>query len=87
MTTDLHLNGALGKNMMPLFPALTGAGNLQTPNVALQEFPAAGEARGRDQAPVPRQPDACSAIKTGFQIKDGRLVAQPFDVKLGRDHA
>ena len=39
VTTDLHLNGALGKNMMPLFPGLTGGGNLQTSNVALQNFP------------------------------------------------
>ena len=40
MTTDLHLNGALGKNMMPLFPALSGGGTLQTSSVALQDFPA-----------------------------------------------
>ena len=30
VNTDLHLNGALGKNMMPLFSALTGKGTLQT---------------------------------------------------------
>ena len=35
VTTDLHVNGALGKNMMPLFPALSGGGNLQTSNLDL----------------------------------------------------
>ena len=37
--TDFNLNGGLGKNMMPLFPALTGRAALQTSNVALHDFP------------------------------------------------
>ena len=34
------VNGALGKNMMPLFPALSGKGSLQTSEVVLKDFPA-----------------------------------------------
>ena len=30
MSTELHLNGALGKNMLPLFPGLTGKGLFET---------------------------------------------------------
>src|SRR6185503_3511796 len=33
VTTDLHLNGGLSKNMMPIFSALSGRGTLQTNNV------------------------------------------------------
>src|SRR5215210_7125513 len=40
MSTQLNLNGALGKNMMPLFQGLTGKGALQTANIALHAFPA-----------------------------------------------
>ena len=30
VSTDLRVNGALGKNMLPLFPGLSGGGTLQT---------------------------------------------------------
>ena len=39
VNTDINLSGALGKNMMPLFSALTGKGILQSQNVALRNFP------------------------------------------------
>ena len=39
VTTDLHLNGALGKNMMPLFPGLAGTARFRPSNVALKTFP------------------------------------------------
>ena len=39
VTTDLRVNGALGKNMMPLFPGLSGGGTLQTSQLVLKNFP------------------------------------------------
>ena len=57
VTTDFRLNGALGKDMMPLFPGLTGAGKLADLAGGAAELPADGQGRGRDQAQLPRQPD------------------------------
>ena len=82
VTTDLHLNGGLGKNMMPLFSALTGKGTLQTSNVALHDFPAMNKLVDVTKLQILNNP-TMEAIKTAFQIKEGRLVLQPFDVKLG----
>jgi hypothetical protein len=82
VTTDLHLNGGLGKNMMPIFSALTGRGTLQTSNVALHDFPAMEKLVDVTKLQILNNP-TMEAIKTAFQIKEGRLVLQPFDVKLG----
>ncbi|HMH56258.1 MAG TPA: AsmA-like C-terminal region-containing protein, partial [Gemmatimonadales bacterium] len=82
VTTDLHLNGGLGKNMMPLFSALSGRGTLQTSNVALHDFPAMEKLVDVTKLQILNNP-TMEAIKTAFQIKEGRLVLQPFDVKLG----
>jgi hypothetical protein len=82
VTTDLHLNGGLGKNMMPLFSALSGRGTLQTSNVALHDFPAMSKIVDVTKLQILNNP-TMQAIKTAFQIKEGRLVLPPFDVKLG----
>ncbi len=85
VTTDMHLNGPLGKNMMPLFSALTGRGTLQTSNVALHDFPAMNKIVDVTKLQILNNP-TMEAIKTAFKIKEGRLFLQPFDVKLGGDH-
>lgn len=82
VTTDVNLSGALGKNMMPLFNALTGKGTFQTSNVALQNFPAMEKIVDVTKLQILNNP-TMQAIKTAFQIKEGRLVLAPFDVKLG----
>jgi hypothetical protein len=82
VTTDLHLNGGLGKNMMPIFSALSGRGTLQTNNVALHDFPAMEKLVDVTKLKILNNP-TMEAIKTAFQIKEGRLLLQPFDVKLG----
>ncbi|HEU5303515.1 MAG TPA: AsmA-like C-terminal region-containing protein [Gemmatimonadales bacterium] len=82
VTTDMHLNGGLGKNMMPLFNALSGRGTLQTSNVALHDFPGMNKIVDVTKLQILNNP-TMQAIKTAFQIKEGRLVLQPFDVKLG----
>jgi hypothetical protein len=82
VTTDLNLSGGLGKNMLPIFSALSGKGTLQTSNVALQNFPAMEKIVDVTKLGILDNP-TMQAIKTAFQIKEGRLVLQPFDVKLG----
>jgi hypothetical protein len=82
VTTDIHLSGPLGKNMMPLFTALSGRGTLQTSNVALRNFPAMEKLVDATKLQILNNP-TMQALKAAFQIKEGRLVMQPFDVKLG----
>jgi hypothetical protein len=81
-STDLHLNGALGKNMLPLFPALSGKGSLQTSEVVLKDFPALEKVVDVTKLRFLDNP-ALDALRAAFQIRDGRLFVQPFDVKLG----
>jgi hypothetical protein len=82
VTTDVNLSGALGKDMMPLFNALTGKGTFQTSNVALQNFPAMEKIVDVTKLGILNNP-TMQRINAAFQIKEGRLVLQPFDVKLG----
>jgi hypothetical protein len=82
VTTDFRLNGALGKNMMPLFPGLTGAGKLQTSQVALQNFPPLDKVVDVTKLNFLDDP-TLNAIKAAFKIRDGRLSVDPFDVNLG----
>ena len=81
MSTDLHVNGALGKNMMPLFPALTGGGNVQTSNLDLKNFPPLEKAVQLTKLQFLDNP-GLDALRAAFQIKEGRLFVQPFSVKL-----
>ena len=82
VTTDLKLSGALGKDMMPLFNALTGKGTFQTSNVALQNFPAMEKIVDVTKLRILENP-TMQAINTAFRIEEGRLVLQPFNVKVG----
>jgi hypothetical protein len=82
VTTDVNLSGALGKNMMPLFNALSGKGTFQTSNVALRDFPGMNKIVDVTKLQILRNP-TMESIRTAFQVKDGRLAVQPFNVKLG----
>ncbi len=81
VTTDVKLNGALGKDMMPVFSALTGRGTLQTSNVALRNFPGMEKIVDVTKLQILENP-TMQAIRTAFQIEDGRLALPPFDVKV-----
>jgi len=82
MSTQLNLNGALGKNMMPLFQGLTRKGALQTANIALHDFPAMEKLVDVTKLQILNNP-TMQAVRTGFQIHDGRLSVNPFPVKIG----
>jgi hypothetical protein len=82
VSTQLNLNGALGKNMLPLFQGLTGKGALQTANVALHDFPAMEKLVEITKLKILNNP-TMQAIRTGFQIQKGRLSVNPFKVNVG----
>ena len=81
-STDLKLNGALGKDMMPLFDVLSGAGSLQTSRLVLENFPALEKMVDLTKLQFLDNP-ALVALRTAFQIRDGRLHVEPFAVNLG----
>jgi AsmA-like protein len=82
VTTDVHLSGALGKNMRPVFPSLGGRGTLQTSQVALHNFPPMNKIVEVTKLQFLNNP-TLQAIKAAFQVQQGRLMVQPFDLKLG----
>ena len=81
-STDLHLTGGLGKDMMPLFDQLTGSGALATSQVAIKDFPALDKMASLTKLSLLDDP-TMRAIRSQFQISDGRLRLQPFTVALG----
>src|SRR5262249_44291616 len=79
---DLKLTGALGKNMTPLFPGLSGGGKVQTSNLDLKDFPPLQKVVDVTKLQFLDNP-GLNALRAAFQIKEGRLFVQPFDVKIG----
>ncbi|HEY7479536.1 MAG TPA: AsmA-like C-terminal region-containing protein [Gemmatimonadales bacterium] len=82
-STDLRIDGALGKNMMPLFQGLDGRGSLQTTQLAIKDFPPLEKVVDVTKLQFLEDP-ALRAIRTAFQIRDGRLHVNPFAVNLGK---
>jgi hypothetical protein len=83
MSTDLRVTGALAKNMMPLFPGLSGGGTVQTTNLDLKDFPPLEKVVDVTKLKLLDNP-GLDAIRAAFQIREGRLFVQPFEVKLGQ---
>jgi hypothetical protein len=81
VTTNVHLTGALGKNMMPAFPSLDGAGTLETSELAVRDFPALTKLAQATKLDILNNP-TLEALRAAFTIDNGRLTVQPFDVKV-----
>jgi vacuolar-type H+-ATPase subunit H len=82
-SANLKMNGALGKDMMPLFDVLNGRGTLQTSSLAIQGFPAMDKLADALKMQQLRNP-SLEDIRSSIDIKDGRLFVSPFDVRLGK---
>lgn len=81
VTTDVHLAGALGKNMMPVFPSLGGAGTVETSQLAVRDFPALTKLAQATKLDILNNP-TLQALRAAFTIDTGRLTVKPFDVKV-----
>jgi uncharacterized protein involved in outer membrane biogenesis len=81
-STDLKVHGALGKDMMPLFDGLDGRGSLQTSQLVLEDFPALEKIVDVTKLEFLDNP-TMRALRTAFQIRDGRLHVEPFAVNIG----
>jgi hypothetical protein len=82
-STDLKLSGALGKDMMPLFSSLAGQGSLQTSQLQINDFPPLDKVANLTKLSLLDDP-ALVAVRSKFDIRDGRLHVQPFTVGLGQ---
>jgi len=77
VTTDVHLAGAFGKDMMPVFPTLSGAGTLETSALALRGFPVLTTAAAVTKIDALANP-TLQPLHAAFRIDHGRLTVQPF---------
>jgi hypothetical protein len=82
VNTDLHLNGALDKNMMPLLPTLNGDGTFATSQLAMHDFPVMQKLADATKLQFLKDP-TLQPLEASFLIQNGRVVVKPFDVKVG----
>ena len=83
VSTDLHLAGALGKDMMPLFNVLDGKGALKTSDLVIQGLPLLGKIADAIKLEQLRNP-TLDSLRASVQIKAGRVQVNPFTVRAGR---
>jgi uncharacterized protein involved in outer membrane biogenesis len=83
VSTDLHMSGALGKNMMPLFNVLDGKGALHTSEVMLQGLPLLGKLADAVKLNQLRSP-TLDSLRASIEIRDGRVFLKPTAVRVGK---
>ena len=81
-STDVKVSGALGTDMMPVYEALAGQGSLQTSQLVIRDFPALERLADVTKLDFLSDP-AFQALRSRFQIREGRLHVEPFTVPLG----
>ena len=83
VSASVKLGGALGQNMVPAFDALSGRGSFETGRVMLQSAPVLAKVADALSLEQVRNP-ALEAVRSSFEIIDGRLHVKPFNVRMGR---
>lgn len=81
-STDLRINGPLGKDMMPLLQAVSGSGTLQTSQMLIQDFPVLEKAAAATKLAFLNNP-TLQALRSQFEIRGGRFHVKPFSVAVG----
>ena len=81
-SADVGVRGLLGADMTPVFDVLNGRGELATTQVVIQDFPALERLSQMLKIRELADP-TINALRSTFEIRDGRLHLQPFDVRLG----
>ena len=83
VSTDLHLAGALGKDMMPLFNVLDGKGALRTSDLVIQGLPVLGKIADAVKLEQLRNP-TLDSLRASIRIQAGRVQVNPFSVRASR---
>ena len=79
--TNLSLSGILGKDMTPDFNTISAAGLIETFNAVLNNFKITNEIGSKLNLDYLKQMEIKNS-KNWFEIKDGKLKVDPFDVNI-----
>ncbi len=83
MTTTLKLGGELDQQMSPIMNTLAGGGVLKTKKVAIEGFKPLVEISNVLKMPRLASVDI-QDLDFSYEIKDGKMITHPFDVKIDR---
>jgi uncharacterized protein involved in outer membrane biogenesis len=78
---SVGLKGPLGRDMVPIFTALTGKGAIETDRLVVQGAPVLEKLSDALKLEQLRKP-SLGAVKASYDVADGRLHIQPFVVKM-----
>ena len=81
VSTDLHLSGVLGKDMLPLFSVLDGKGSIRTSELLIQGLPLLGRLADAIKLDRLRSP-TLDSLRASIEIQDGRVHLKPFTVHV-----
>lgn len=85
VSTDLHLAGTLGQNMMPVLSVLDGKGALRTSELLVQGLPLLGKLADAVKINQLRSP-TLDSLRASIEIHDGRMHVNPFNVRVGQSN-
>lgn len=80
--TKLEINGVFDEKMEPNLNTLNGNGNMKTKNMQIVDFKAMNKLADVLKNEKLRKIDI-NDVNISYQIKDGRVHTDPFDVKMG----
>jgi hypothetical protein len=80
--TKLAINGVFNEQMEPNLNTLNGNGNMKTKNMQVVDFKAMNKLADVLKNEKLRKIDI-NDVNISYQIKDGRVYTDPFDVKMG----
>lgn len=80
--TKLAINGVFNEQMEPNLNTLNGNGNMKTKNMQVVDFKAMNKLADALKNEKLRKIDI-NDVNISYQIKDGRVYTDPFDVKMG----
>lgn len=80
--TKLAINGVFNEQMEPNLNTLNGDGNMKTKNMQVVDFKAMDKLADVLKNEKLRKIDI-NDVNISYQIKDGRVYTDPFDVKMG----
>jgi hypothetical protein len=81
LSGTMTFRGALNQQMIPLFDAVSGQGDVESQNVALQGVPALAKLADALSIPSFRSP-TLDALRASFAFANGRVAIKPFTVKM-----
>ena len=82
-STDMNLQGALDQHMDPDMNSLTGKGTLRTKNVRIEGFqPLVDIAKALKIQGI--ENTTLQDVSFTYEFKDGKMITDPFDVKIDR---